>query len=270
MDKLTMGYLGIPTCLHSIPRLSIILSKIMGGMYDSGSKGSSTLKGFKQPMNTKTALAIVLILGIAITSFARSNSSDLIPDSISYQQLLAESIEQHKDGTKFDEVQEALRLINANASQLAPAQITDAIKHGLPAIDANAKIRVLPEMREALILKGDQYDRLTTAVAPILKLYQLEGKVLPLLYKSEQPVAALIYPNALVFSTRQLDLLNDNEIEALAAHELPHLIANSLFRKAIDDKNKSAIRTIEFFCDATAAATLEVLQKNPHSLIDAL
>jgi len=221
-------------------------------------------------MNAQKALVVLLALTISISAFAAPNSYEIKPESISYQQLLADSIAQHKNNSKFDEVEEALRLINANTSQLAPAQIITAIKGNLPTIDANAKIRVLPEMREALILKGDQYNRLAAAVAPVLKLYQVEGRVFPLLYRSQQPVAALIYPNALVFSTRQMDILNDNELAALAAHELPHLIANPLFRKAIDDKDKSAIRTIEFFCDATAAATLEMLQKNPHCLIDAL
>ena len=214
---------------------------------------------------TTQTLALALTLILLITPFG---AAQVTTKELSYSDILSDSINRQRSNSKLDEVQETLEVLRAGSE--TPKELTAALKRNYPLIPEGASIKVLPEMRQNLILKGPEYTRLVSALSSLLKLCQLENKLIPILYRSERPIVALSYPNAIIFSTRTLALLNDNEIEGIAAHELNHLVARELFIKAIDTKDDQALRIIELFCDAAGASLLQALNKTPRALITAL
>src|SRR5712664_323660 len=131
---------------------------------------------------TKPVLAVVLFALFFQNALATSTSSisaAAVGTVPSYADLLNASIDRHRTNEKLDEPDEALQLISANSGQTDPYEITAHLKRDFPSIDPGAKIRVLPIMRENLILKGTDYTRLVTSLTPLLKFYGLERKVIP-------------------------------------------------------------------------------------------
>src|SRR5205807_2685364 len=92
----------------------------------------------------------------------------------------------------------------------------------------------------------------------------------PLLFRSEMPVTLFVNPSALIISTRAMELLDDEEIEALSAHELVHPIAQPVFRKAVDERDQRVMRLVELFCDAGGAALISSKGGNPRKLYSGL
>lgn len=208
--------------------------------------------------------ALLLLVMCAAPAYAQITTGQ-----ISYKNLFQQGSERlHEKG--FNDVQETLKIIGAGGEQIEAGEVTAHLKKNLPAIGADEPLRLYVFVRENMITKGADHERLQKVITPLLRFYWLEGKVFPILYKSEQPVIMFTYPKGLIFSTRALALLSDDEIAALAAHELSHLILRDEFKVAEESGNKEVLRLIELFCDAAGAAIIEARGKDPGKLISGL
>jgi len=195
-------------------------------------------------------------------------SDDERGDVVSYSALIRENTSVAKK--RSDEVEAALEIISAGRDHQSAIEITTRIKTNLPEIDPKATVRVPEEVLNNLIREGDDYHDLQATLRPLLKFYGLGGRVLPVLFKSEMPVVGSSAPNGLMVSTRAVALLSKKELRGIVAHELCHLVVVDVFRAAIDARDYRTLRIIELFCDAGAAATMEVLERNPKSVINGL
>lgn len=220
-------------------------------------------------MRTNRTLAFVLSMLIVALAIHTAQAQPT-PGAVSYQQLISESIARQSKDAKLDQVQELLNVLRTGGSTLYASELAVHLRQNYPAIKEGAPIRVLPEWRDRLIFKGSDYTKLQELVTPLLRLCWLDKKVAVLLFKFEKPIVAFSYPNAVIISTRARALLNDEELEALVAHELNHSILRDLFIRATDANDNRTLRFIELFCDAGSAALLEARNKNPRALITGL
>jgi hypothetical protein len=186
---------------------------------------------------------------------------------ISYSALLRESATKAKKG---DEVAEALSIIAAGSSIVSPSETAERIKQNLPPIALKGTVRVPEEVLRAIVREGDDYRDLRETLQPLLRFFDLEGRVLPVLFRSEQPIIGSSAPNGLIISTRAQALLSREELQAVVAHELAHLLVVDVFRAAVDAKDYRTLRVIELFCDAAAAAIMKAMGRNPQSVINGL
>jgi hypothetical protein len=189
-------------------------------------------------------------------------------DTISYSALIRECAAKAKK--ESDEVDEALEIVSAGSSTFSASEAATHIKQNLPLIALKATVRVPEEILSSLIREGDDYRELRATLQPLLRFFDLEGRVLPVLFRSEQPVVGSSAPNGLIISTRAQALLNREELQGVVAHELVHLIVVDVFRAAVDAKDYRTLRTIELFCDAGAAAIMKALGHDPRSVITGL
>jgi hypothetical protein len=151
-----------------------------------------------------------------------------------------------------------------------PAEITASLKGSYPALPEDRPIRVLPYVREHLIPSGKDYDRAKAVADKSLKFIWLQDRIRFIYFDSEVPVTAFTYPFALVVSNSAADILTDEELEAVMAHEIIHLIVYPGFKEASDSSNFKQLRAIELFCDGGAIATLKTKGKDPNALITGL
>lgn len=212
-----------------------------------------------------------LTVGILILSLTSQTAYPQVTSrGVSYQQLISESVARQKKNAKIDQVQEVLDVFRTGGTTLYASELAVHLRQNYPVIKEGAPIFVLPEWRDRLIFKGSDYTKLQAVVTPLLRLCWLDKKVAVLLFKFEKPIVAFSYPNAVIISTRARALLNDDEIEALVAHELGHSILRDLFVQATDANDNRTLRLIELFCDASSAALLQAREKNPRALITGL
>jgi Zn-dependent protease with chaperone function len=64
-----------------------------------------------------------------------------------------------------------------------------------------------------------------------------------------------------------VELLNEQELQAVVAHEIGHAYVWHATREAQDAKDHLRLRQIELFCDAVSILTLRRLELNPRYLI---
>jgi hypothetical protein len=186
----------------------------------------------------------------------------------SYSALIKELVDKGKKGN--DEVEAALEIVGAGSHVLSASEIAARIRSNQPVIDPKATVLVPEEVLSGLIREGDDYRRLHQVLKPLLQFCGLDGLVHPILFKSELPVIGSSAPNGLMISTRSLALLSEEELRAIVAHELCHLIVTDAFRAAVDAKDYHTLRIIELFCDAGSAAIMKAQGYDPGSLINGL
>lgn len=189
--------------------------------------------------------------------------------TVSYEKLLSDAAARQKDG-KADPVREVMDIFAPGAEALNAGAVVASFKSNWPAYEPGTPVRVQPEVRERLVWEGEQYARFVRVVKPLLQFCGLESRVRPLLFKSEVPVTMLVSPNALVFSTRAVALLDDAEIEAMASHEVLHILAQPLKVKAVDERDEKTLRLIELFCDAGGTALVAARGGDPKKMISGL
>jgi hypothetical protein len=175
-----------------------------------------------------------------------------------------------KGKKKGDEVEAALEVVGAGSPVLSAGEIAARIRSNQPVIDPKATVLIPEEVLSSLIREGDDYRRLRQILKPLLQFCGLDGLVHPVLFKSELPVIGSSAPNGLMVSTRSLALLSEEELRAIVAHELCHLIVTDAFRAAVDAKDYHTLRIIELFCDAGAAAIMKAQGYDPSSPINGL
>ena len=133
----------------------------------------------------------------------------------------------------------------------------------------NLKNNFYPEAKPYLIDKGDCVDRLARIAKPIF-LFHKAGKSQIAVFDHRAPAVFTWKETFLTFSTGALDILTDDEIAALVAHEIGHLYYAESLAKARADKNDRQTRVIELECDLVALVTLSKLKINPSDLISAV
>lgn len=198
--------------------------------------------------------SILLVLVFNFTPLAQQYSQDNLKSSL-------------LDLNRSSEVDVAASMIKMQLPDYYPAEITAALKGSYPAVPEDRTIRVLPYVRENMITSGKDFDRAKAVADRLLKFLALQNRVRFIYFNSEVPVAAFSYPFALQISNAAAALLTDDELEAVIAHELMHLITHHNFKEAVESKNLKQQRAIELFCDGGAMAVLETMGKDPNNLI---
>lgn len=212
--------------------------------------------------------AVVLAL---LIPFGATGALAQITQPISYEKLLSEAAQ--RKGDPDAQVQTILNILGGGAQQYNAGEVLANIKRNWPKADPDAPIRVLPEIRSSMVTDGDDFERLMRVGKPLLRFCWLEERVRLILFKSEVPVVAFIYPNVLTVSTRTMALFNDDQLSAACSHEVMHLLANKQMRQARDKHDNQTMRMLELFYDAGAAAIIvsrgSKIGSDPRSLIAA-
>ena len=168
------------------------------------------------------------------------------------------------------EIAVAVSMMKMELPDYFPAEITAALKASYPKLPDDRTIRVLPYVREHLITSGTDYERAKKIADRLLKFMSLAERVRFIYFDSEVPVTAFTYPFALTVSNAAANLLTDDELEAVMAHEIVHLIVYQSFKEASGKNDMKRLRTIELFCDGGAIAIIQTKGKNANSLISGL
>lgn len=127
-----------------------------------------------------------------------------------------------------------------------------------------------PGITGLVVYSGQMNDRLQKLSKTVFALHKLGGHLRAVVFRSD---AATVFTWKLIsvsLSSKTLDILDDNEITALLAHEVGHLYFASELARARLDKNARASRVAELKCDIIALMTLEKLGIPKSSLTGAL
>jgi hypothetical protein len=216
----------------------------------------------------KPLLAATLALGLlALSPTARGQAEQ----GLSYEKLLADVAARSNAATP-DQVREVLALFGAGArgGRVEPEAVAAELRRCWPEPVAGAPVLIPADVRQRLITEGRDFEKMAAAVMPLLKFARLEDRVRPFLFRSEVPISFFVYPNALFVSTRALALLDAEELEAQAAHEITHLVGQALYRRAVDESDERTRRLVELFCDAGGAAIIAAKGGDPHKLVTGL
>ena len=209
--------------------------------------------------------ALIAIAAAAVAASAQTAAAR--PD---YELLLARTVSRAQSDLGLDETKLAYDAITDDGAVTSPEKIAAGLKSCLPAIDAKAAVQLPPEITANVIRSGPKYERLVSATSRLLNATGLRGKVHPVLYDSAVPASGFSYPNAIFFSTRALASLSDDEVEAISAQALAHLVGRELFKSAVDRRDDRALRVIELFCDAAGASLLASMGKEPGGVAAAI
>lgn len=206
---------------------------------------------------SRFVLIVLLFVGFTTTTFAQFTSENL-----------KKSLSELNNDSKEADV--AVQMVKMDLPDYFPAEITAAIKGSYPKLPEDRTIRVLPYVREHLITSGKEFDRAKAVADKLLKFMWLQDRVRFIFFDSEVPVTAFTYPFALVVSNSAAELLTDDELEGVMAHEIMHLIVYPVFKEAIEKNDMKQLRIIELFCDGGALAILETKGKNSSVLFSGL
>lgn len=216
-------------------------------------------------MRYATTFLLTLALLAPIASIAQTSPAQ------SYDEQLTAAITSSKSNDNSAEIEAAIKVISSGREHATAREISARIRDSFPQFDPNQRVRLPQEVISNLVPRGASLDRLLHTLGPLLGYCNLIGKVYIVLFNSQAPVLELTPDgNAIVVSTRALDTLNDQELEALAAHELCHALVLKTHRQSVDARDRHALRVIELFCDAGAAALVTALNHDPASLISGL
>lgn len=127
----------------------------------------------------------------------------------------------------------------------------------------------LPAIKPYLIEKGAYPERLARIAEPIFRLHNT-GKSKTVVFKNRVPIILTWKETFVTLSTRAMDLLTDDEIAALVAHETGHLYFAAALGRARTEKNDRQARIIELQCDLAAFTGLAKLGIAPENLIRAV
>jgi hypothetical protein len=123
---------------------------------------------------------------------------------------------------------------------------------------------------KAITTTGDKVAKLKTTLMPILKLFKRENYTEIAVFESSRPFVATYNEFTIVFSTGELDILTDEQLRGVAAHELAHDIFMKDFEAAIKAKDFAAMQQIELKCDFVAAQISRTNGENPLAVVEAV
>ena len=109
------------------------------------------------------------------------------------------------------------------------------------------------------------------ALAPIFAFYDRRGVIEPRVIGDNETTFIGLYERcALIITQKALDLLSQQEIQAVVAHELAHECYWDEYRLARESKQDDKVQEIELRCDGIAILALVRLRLNPSQIISAL
>ena len=112
--------------------------------------------------------------------------------------------------------------------------------------------------------------RLEKIGASVFRQHKVEERCAVVLLASRLPTVFTWKLSFISFTTRDLELFDDDELAALIAHEIGHLYFADDLSRARDAGDDRAARIAELQCDLIALETLRRLRIKPSVLADAL
>lgn len=133
------------------------------------------------------------------------------------------------------------------------------------------ELRRRPEMKEVPILAADEPRQIAFArnIQPVLMQFGRENYTRLVIFESNNPFVGLYRECLLLVSTKALELMNEEEQRAAAAHELAHESFIGEMRWADAENDNRQRRLIEIECDLTAVIALRRLGDDPLALVGA-
>ena len=131
------------------------------------------------------------------------------------------------------------------------------------------KNNFLASAKPLLIEKGERVERLGRIAKPIFLSHKIT-KSQTVVFEHQLPTVFTWKETFITFSTGAMDVLSDDEISALIAHEIGHLYFAEALGKVREKKNARLTRVIELKCDLVALTTLTKLKIKPSKLISAV
>jgi hypothetical protein len=109
------------------------------------------------------------------------------------------------------------------------------------------------------------------ALAPILEFYGRTGIIEPVVIGDTETTFIGLYERcALIITQRALDLLSEQEMQAVVAHELAHEWYWDEYKLAREFKQDDKMQELELRCDGIAILALGRLRLNPSQIISAM
>lgn len=113
--------------------------------------------------------------------------------------------------------------------------------------------------------RGEEVARIRRVLAPLFELHGGSTLIISVL-RTPRPVFGIGRGSVLLISSGLLQVLSDEELLALSAHEVGHQYFRREFARAEDAGDSRALRIIELKCDAIAVLSLLILNRKPASL----
>jgi hypothetical protein len=104
----------------------------------------------------------------------------------------------------------------------------------------------------------------------VLQYHQRDGLIEVKVADAFQVAVGLHARSFILISAPALRLLDSEELQALAAHELGHDYFWNDYKEAVDTNNHERAQELELRCDAVAVLTLTDLGLNPRKLLSAV
>lgn len=137
-------------------------------------------------------------------------------------------------------------------------------------LEGTDKSVVEPRIADSIITSGKDAAKFQKIAAKVLGYHKLTDVCSAVLFDDKNPTVFTYRLRSISFSSGIFDVLSDDEIAALIAHEVGHIYLGKELAQARDAGDARLARIIELKCDAIALITLKNLKINPAVLIKAL
>lgn len=164
-----------------------------------------------------------------------------------------------QDLTELGEAAQFLKNTGDNLKALPVYKLSDTHKN-----------EIFPQIADRIIPKGKDFERLKKIADKVLAHHGLSAHCSVILFRDENPIVLTYKLRSISFSTKTLEILSDDEITALTAHEIGHLYFGKDLADARNSDNARLARLTELKCDIIALITLKQLGIAPMVLISAL
>lgn len=204
------------------------------------------------------AVALLLVVALGLTD---SPTLGLSPAAAGEDPEMLAVLEAVGQGTPVERLR---RLTGGRAGWPTEAQAAEEFKV-LRSSEQFAPARDLPHAES-----GKEVDRVRRVIAPLVELHGGGSTLVISVLRTPRPIQGIGRGSVYLISSGLLASLNDDELLALSAHEFGHQYFRREFARAEDAGDMSALRIIEFKCDAIAVLSLLVLNKQPGALVSGL
>jgi hypothetical protein len=124
--------------------------------------------------------------------------------------------------------------------------------------------------RDGELVPSQRQAEKLSPIQQVLLYHRRDGLIDVKLIDNFQVAVGLYARSFILISAPALRLLDSEELQALAAHELGHDYFWNEFQGALDAKDEERAQELELRCDAVAVFTLVDLGLNPRKLLSAL